>query len=85
MRIILYIKSINCKKNDNYNNQHTNFDASKINEIKNEQKSELKENIKYLENLSINIFESINRIKNIYEEINDKKKLKIKIKKYLLQ
>ena len=71
-----------CKIKDNDNGQHSNCNVCKINEIKNEKKLELKENMKHLEDLSKNIIESINKIKNMYEEINEKKeKLKIKIQK----
>ena len=71
-----------CKIKDNDNGQHSNCNVCKINEIKKEKKSKLKEDIKHLEDLSINIIESINKIKNVYEEINEKKeKLKLKIQK----
>ena len=45
-------------------------------------KNKLKENIKKLEDLSINFQESINNIKDTYEKINEnKEKLKLKIQK----
>ena len=71
-----------CKIKDKENGQYSNCDVCLINEIKNEKKSKLKDNIKHLEGLFNNIKESINKIKKVYEEINGKKeKLKLKIQK----
>jgi len=69
-----------CKlKTKNYG-QHKDCDIYIIEDIKEEKKNKLKENIKNLENLSNNINDSINKIKIIYEKINEKKEeLKIKI------
>ena len=62
--------------------QHSNCDIFYIKDIKDEKKSKLKDNIKQLEELSKNIEESINKIKNIYEQINGRKEeLKLKIQK----
>ena len=59
-----------------------NFIVRNINEIKDEKKNKLKENIKYLEELSIKFEESIKEIKNIFDKINkDKEELKLKIQK----
>ena len=60
--------------------QHKDCDVCVIDDIKEEKKSKLKENIQQLEILSSNINESINKIKIIYDKINEKKdELKIKI------
>ena len=62
--------------------QHTDCDICFIEDIKEEKKSQLVENIKYLENLSKTFDESINQIKKIFDEINkNKEKLKLEIQK----
>ena len=49
-------------------------------DIKDEKKNKLKENIKYLEDSSKNIIESVNKLKEIYEKINkSKEEIKLKI------
>ena len=71
-----------CKIKDDENGQHSNCDVCIINDIKNEKKSKLKENIKLLEELSSDINESIKKIKVIYEQKKKKKKeLKVKVQK----
>ena len=71
-----------CKIKDKENGQHSNCDVCIINDIKNEKKSKLKENIKLLEELSSDINESIKKIKVIYEQMNEKKEeLKVKVQK----
>ena len=69
-----------CKlKTKNYG-QHKDCDVCAIEDIKENKKSKLKENINQLENLSKNINDSINKIKIIYDKINEKKEeIKLKI------
>ena len=60
--------------------QHFDCDVCYIEDIKEEKKSKLNENIQYLEELSKTIESSINELKNIFEKINEnKEELKIKI------
>ena len=61
-----------------YNGQHTDCDVCFIDDIKNEKIQKLNENIKILEELNINLKESINKIKLIFQK-NEKKKEEIKI------
>ena len=69
-----------CKIKDNINGQHFNCDVCLIEEIKEEKKNKLKENLKYLEESSKNIEESIIKLKKIYEKINKmKEEMKLKI------
>ena len=64
------------------NGQHTDCKVCAIEDIENDKKNKLKDNIKYLEDLSINLDQSINELKNIYEKINkNKEQLKINIQK----
>ena len=64
------------------NGQHKDCEVCFIENIKEEKKNKLKENIKYLEDLSNNIESSINKIKEIIEKTNEKKEeMKIKIQK----
>ena len=64
------------------NGQHKDCEVCFIENIKEEKKSKLKENIKYLEDLSYNAENSINRIKEILEKTNKKKEERtIKIQK----
>ena len=66
-----------CKLNIKGYGQHSDCNYCHINDIKNEKKNKLKENIKLLEELSVKFEESINELKKIYEKINeDKEKLK---------
>ena len=68
------------KIKDNENGQHTDCDICHIKDIKEEKKNKLKENIKYLEDLSITLQESINQLRLIFEKINkNKEELKLKI------
>ena len=68
------------KIKDIKNGQHSDCNVCLIKDIENEKKEKLKNNIENLENLSNNIQESINKIKVIYEEMNEKKEnLKIKV------
>ena len=64
------------------NGQHTNCEVCNIEDIKNEKKNKLNENIKFLENLSTNLQNLINELKEIIEKINENKEtLKLKIQK----
>ena len=68
-------------KNDIYG-QHKDCEICSINEIKEEKKNKLKENIKLLENLSKNFEKSFDELKVLLEKINeDKEKYKINIQK----
>ena len=60
--------------------QHSDCDVCNIDEIKEEKKKKIKENIKLLEELSIKFNENFNNINKIYEEINENKEnLKLEI------
>ena len=62
------------------NGKHKDCNICLIEEIENEKKSKLKENIKYLEDLSITFEQSIKDLKQIFETINgNKEKLKSNI------
>ena len=62
--------------------QHINCDVCNIEEIKEEKKNKLNENIKLLNELLISIEESINQLKIIFEKINEKKEeVKLNIQK----
>ena len=70
------------KIKDKGNGQHTDCNVCIIEEIEEEKKSILKENIKYLEDFSNKIQDSIAELKKIYEKINENKEdLKMKISK----
>ena len=62
-----------CKIKKKGYGQHKDCDVCEIEEIKEEKKNKYEENIKYLENLSNNIQESINNLKLIYEKIEENK------------
>ena len=62
--------------------QHKDCDVCFIEDIKDEKKNKLKENIKHLEDLSNILNESINQVKIIFEKINqNKEELKLKVQK----
>ena len=62
--------------------QHKDCSICFIEDIKEEKKNKLNENIKYLENLSVNLENSINELKMMFEKINEsKEELKLKIQK----
>ena len=71
-----------CKiKNKKYG-KHKDCDICLINDIKEEKKNNLNENIKILEEISANIKESLDSIKLIYEKMNEKKEdLKLNVQK----
>jgi len=71
-----------CKIKDKKYGQHTNCEVCYLKDIKNEKRNNLKKNINNLEELSKNIDEPINKIKVLYETINNQKEeLKLKIQK----
>ena len=60
--------------------QHKDCDICIIEDIKEEKKNKLKENIKYLEDISNNLEDSIKEIKLLFDKIDDKKeKIKVEI------
>ena len=62
------------------NGQHKDCDICFIEDIKEEKKNKLQDNIKYLNDISKTIEESITLLKSIYDKANqDKEKLKMKI------
>ena len=64
------------------NDQHNNCDICFIEDIKEEKKNKLKDNIKSLEELSNKIEESIKNLRSIFEKITEnKEKLKLEIQK----
>ena len=64
------------------NGLHQNCDIYNIEEIKEEKKNKLEENIKYLEDLTKTLDKSIKELKEIYEEISkNKEEIKLKIQK----
>jgi len=69
-----------CKIEDKGNGLHKNCEACLINDIQEEKRKKLKENIKLLEKLSIDLNKTINELKHFMEYINEnKEKLKINI------
>jgi len=87
-RLDFYCKSHNklccaaclCKIKENGNGQHFDCDVCLIQDIENEKKNKLKENIKILEESSEKIEDSLNKLKEIFEKINEsKEELKLKI------
>ena len=64
------------------NGKHNNCSICFIENIKEEKKNKLNENIKYLEELSIKLEEKIKELKSMFEKINEnKEELKLKIQK----
>ena len=71
-----------CKMKSEKYGEHKDCDICFINDIKEEKKNKLKENIKILEDILVNIKESLDSIKLIYEKMNEKKEnLKINVQK----
>ena len=62
-----------CKIKGKGKGQHKDCDICFIEEIKEEKKSKLKDNIKSLEELSKNLDEAIKNLKLIFEKVNEKK------------
>ena len=68
------------------NGQHKDCNIYSINNIKNEKKNKLSENIKYLEDLSNRIEDKIKELKILFEKINQNKdELQLKIQKIFTQ
>ena len=62
--------------------KHKDCDICNLEDIKDEKKNKLKNNIKMLEELSNTLQESINKLKDFYEKINkDKEEFKLEIQK----
>ena len=62
--------------------QHSNCEVCLLNEIKEEKKNSLKENINLLQNLYKKLDEAINNLKNLFKVINNnKEELKLNIQK----
>ena len=62
--------------------QHTDCDVCNIEDIKNEKKNNLKENIKILNSLSSFFQQSIDELKQVFEKIHNKKEeLKLQVQK----
>lgn len=61
------------KIKDEKNGQHKDCNVCSINEIKNEKKLKLKENIEILEKISKNIEKFINEFKQFYDKVNYRK------------
>ena len=75
-----------CKIKEKGYGQHSDCDICTIEKIKDEKKDKLTENIKILEELSINLDNSFNELKNILEKVNkNKEELKLKISKIFTQ
>ena len=71
-----------CKIKKDEIGKHKDCDVCNIEDIKDEKKKKLEENIKCLEELSKNLEESIKKLKPIFEKINQQKEdLKLKIQK----
>ena len=69
-----------CKIKENGHGQHFYCYVCSVNKIKEEKKNKLLENIKYLEQYSGNIEDSLNKLKEIYEQMNkSKEEIKQKI------
>ena len=70
------------KIKDKEDGKHHDCDVYKIEEVKEEKRKILKENIKYLKEFSNGIENSINELKKLYENINESKEnLKMEIAK----
>ena len=71
-----------CKIKNKRNGQHRDCNVCYIKKIKNSKKNSLSKNIKFLEELSIALEQSIKELKKIFLKINnDKEKLKLNIQK----
>ena len=69
-----------CKLNKKGEGQHKDCDVCYIEEIKDEKKNKLKENIKCSENLEKQLIESMESMKKIFEDIEkDKENLKLEV------
>ena len=71
-----------CKIKKGDNGKHKDCDACIIEDIKSEKLNKLKENIKYLEEISNTFEDPIDKIKKFFEKINEEKEvLKLKVQK----
>ena len=69
-----------CKIKDKGKGQHHDCDVCVLESIKEEKRNKLKDNIKSLSIFAKNIKDSINQLKNLFEQINEsKEKLKLNI------
>jgi hypothetical protein len=83
---ILCCSSCITKIKDEFHGQHTDCNVCLIKNIKEEKKLKLKNNIQYLEDLSISIKDSLTKLKNIFESLNSsKEELKKNIKKIFIK
>ena len=79
--ILCCAKCITKLKGEN-NGQHSDCDICFIKDIENEKRNKLKDNIKCLEDISINLEQKINELKPIYDKIDkSKEELKTNIQK----
>jgi len=70
------------KLNENGYGQHKDCDVCSIKNIKDEKKNKLNKNIKFLQDLSNNLDNTINELKTIFENINkNKEELKLYVQK----
>ena len=70
------------KIKDNENGQHKDCQVCSINDIKEEKKAKLEENVKYLDLISNTLEQSINELKIMHDKLNEsKEELKSKIQK----
>ena len=70
------------KENPDENEQHIYCNTCPINDIEEEKRNKLKENIKSMEDLKYNVQENADKLKIIIEKINEnKEELKMKIQK----
>ena len=71
-----------CKAKKNYSGQHCDCDIYIIEDVEDDKKNKLKDNIKILEDLSINLQKIINDLKIIVEKVDkNKEELKMDIQK----
>ena len=79
---VLCCSSCLCKIKKKGYGQHKDCDVCEIEDIKEEKKNKYEENIKYLDELSINILNTINELKLIFDKIEkNKEELKLHIQK----
>ena len=70
---ILCCASCLCKIKNKGNGQHKDCNVCNIEDIKDEKINKLQENMKYLDELSLTLEQSINELKKFFEEINENK------------
>ena len=69
----IFVKAYIAKLKGKENGQHSDCDICFIEDIENEKRTKLKDNIKCLEDISINLEQKINIIKIISEKIDKSK------------